>query len=166
MTTRQENPQAEEWIALVFDAALTIAPVDSPPVGDLLIDGVVYRDCQYGALTTFYDRLVDTDDQFVGIQFWPAISGVEPLFDRLASLPYVHRPQDESCIEIYWRDTLTQGTKSTAEQAFGGPIFQSDQGVLCLTIDFQYLSGDLVDKAALMSAKARFSRALVVGNSP
>lgn len=166
MTTKQESPQTEEWIALVFDTALTIAPVDSQPVGDLSIDGVLYRDCRYGALPTFYDRLVDRGGQFVGVQFWPAISKVRSFFDRLASLPYVHRPQGELSIEIYWHDKPTEGTRSTAEQAFGGPIFQSDQGVLCVTIDFQYLSGDPVDKAVLMGANARFSRASVVGNPP
>jgi len=162
MDSNKESHHVEDWIALVFDATLTIAPIDAQPEGNLIIDSIRYKDCQYGALTTFYDRIVDASQQFVGIQLWPAIAAVETIFDRLANLPYVYRPANERCLELYWNSRYMSPTQSTAEQAFGGPIFQSDQGIVCVTMDFQYLSGDPIDRAILMNANATFSRAFVV----
>jgi hypothetical protein len=130
--------QPEQWVAVFFSERLELALLTAEPGEGFRRGATWYRSQSPGVVSAFYDRLVNSDGELVGVQVWPLAERTDFVLSHLPSRAYLRVPVGQGCFEIYFGAKAEPAT-SEGDQAFGGRLYMSESGDLSLTIDLGYL---------------------------
>lgn len=144
----------EQWLVLLFGNELALALAPKSLGSSFHVDGVEYRSQTSNFLTTFYDRITDDSDRLVGIRIWPAIANDAGFLDRLPRTSYLQ--VGEGFVDVWLSEAPVPSAESTADQAFGGRIYESAASTLALSLDVNYLCASEADFASVRAANARW----------
>ena len=127
------------WLIMFLDAQLSLALSKKTLDDGFSTDGVRYDDIGDSSLLAFYDRLLDSDDRFVGVRLWPMERRINDVKQLIGLRSYIFGDESRQFLDIFFGAPGPDVT-STNEQAFGGQLFRSFTGSLALSIDIGYLS--------------------------
>jgi len=110
---------------------LIIVPNDSLEV--VAPDESVYKDQGYGEFIGFYDWLRNSEDQIIGVRFFP-FEDLAFLYGLARRLDYVSIDETGKGLDIYLSNDRDVDESFSNDQAFGGNrLFSSGEGDYALT---------------------------------
>lgn len=122
-----------------------LAVVEGDVAGEFFLGEDRFQDERHGHLTGFYDWLRDHHGALVGVHFCPVESS-EYLVDVVRSLEYVEVESDGQSFVARFMASPLQLSVSSHDQAFGGIVFVSNDGVFGISLDTTYVDPKDIDR--------------------
>lgn len=143
----------EQSFVMIFRRELMIGLTPKISGGSFRAENVRFESVDGDHFTAFCDRLVDSQDQLVGVEITAISEAAKALIDTVRAASYV--TVEMGALQVWFSEAPIDEARNTAEQAFGGQVFRSTTGDLALSIDadFLFVAGDEIQ---LLNAHAKW----------
>jgi|SRR5690349_8283596 hypothetical protein len=149
--------QADTWLVMALEPQLVLAVSAREPGDELVLDSIRYHSSDEGAVTGFYDRILNDAGRFAGIRIWPMAERAEALMAALPERPYLRVAPREGCVDVYFDGPPYPNASSEGDQAFGGRFYRGAGGHIAISLDLGYLADSEEDLQAVQSARVRWA---------
>lgn len=146
------------WLIVLFEPQLTLGRRSAEPPELFTISNVVYRRRVGGGVKATFDRLLDIDGLFVGLQVWPVAAVAGDLLSRLPRRQYLEFPPEVPCFQLFFGGRPVPEIESSGEQALSADIYDSSTGSLAMTFDLRDFLESGLDARSISEAHAQFVR--------
>ncbi len=136
---RRGKRSGGECLVMVFRPRLALALVEQDLGPEFTAGFACFRATTQGYLEAFYDRLYDSQSRFVGFEVTP-VDDQQRLPALLSRLNYVTAVEGGRRIQVFIVGAARDGVRSTADQAFGGRVYQDESGQVALSVELDWLS--------------------------
>jgi hypothetical protein len=149
--------EPDTWLVMALEPQLAIAVSAHEPGDELVLDSIRYQSSDEGAMTGFYDRILNDAGRFAGIRIWPVAERAEALIAALPERPYLRVSAREGCVDVYFDGPPYPNASSEGDQAFGGRFYRAAGGQIAISLDLGYLADSGDDLQAVRSARVRWA---------
>jgi hypothetical protein len=144
----------EQSFVMIFRPELLIGLAPKTLSGSFRVEDVEYVSVDENHLTAFCDRVIDHENELVGINISPVSEFAERLVIGVRRAPYV--TSESGAFQVWFTESPLEGVRNSGEQAFGGQVFRNPAGDLALSIDAGFLFM-VADEPRLKNAHARWA---------
>ena len=150
-------------LILFFGDRLGLAFAPDYDLASFSADGVRYEHTGAASFPSLYDRLVDANGRFIGIQLYPIADSLQTMLATLRPRAYLDAvlAGRTNIYGVYFGGDVDDGAASTGDQAFGGQVFRGEAEELAVSIDLDCLCGgdsEASDLAAIRAAPVWWPR--------
>lgn len=146
---------AEAWLVMGLDPQLVLALSPREPADEIVLGETGYRSSGEGAVTGFYDRILNDAGYFAGVRVWPSAERAAALMSALPDRPYLRISPGKDYFDVYFDGPPYPKASSEGDQAFGGRFYRAADGRLAISLDLGYLADSDDDLRAVKSAQVR-----------
>lgn len=122
-----------EVFVMIFLNELVFGFVQKTIAGNFIVEDTGFSAVDDNFLSAFWDRLLDSRGELVGVRVTPVSPPAEELRDAVRGLPYV--TGRGPAFDVWLTEGPIADAYNNGEQAFGGRVFRSDAGRFALSID-------------------------------
>jgi hypothetical protein len=148
------DDQVEQWLVLIFGPTLSIGLAPKSMPSRFRVGYAEYETLDSNYLTAFFDRLLDPAGRLVGMRVSPVADSVQKLMQLLPRAPYL--TIDDDGFDVWFSEAPLADTVNGGDQAFGGQVFRTNEGVFAMSFDANYLCATEADYMTLREANARW----------
>jgi hypothetical protein len=151
------------WLVIILRDPLTVAwvPADLDETfvtGGQRFHRVIDENEALNEFAAFFDRLRDQTGRLVGIQITPMVWNDLPIL--AGALPFARAVNEEKQLQVFFLNDVPEQVLDMGDQAFGGRIYRSEDGVFAVTCDTYFLD----DEERELIATTVLNRAVVHPN--
>lgn len=156
---RPTRPNAATWLVFLLRSPLAIAYSETDPGELFTADGEKYSEAGSGDIVATFDRLVDAEGRFVGVQVWPVAAYTQGFLRELPEHEYL-RVSDDLYVQLYFRIDASDDAESSGEQSLVGRIYRSSSGEFAIAVDRTALAITDADLAAAPAGSVQRTTAI------
>jgi hypothetical protein len=143
----------KQLLVMIFRRELFFGFLPKASGDSFQVDEVEFSSLDANHLTAFCDRLLDGQDQLVGVQITPISEPAEHLMHAVQNAPYV--TAEAGGFQVWLSEAPLNDARNNAEQAFGGQVFRNAAGEFALSIDADFLLTP-ADESQLLNSHAKW----------
>ena len=147
----------ETWLVIALEPELVFAMTSEEPGDEFILDSVRYSTSAEGAVTGFYDRILNDAGRLAGVRVWPMAERAKALISAVSERPYLRILSREGCIDVYFDGPPYPNGTSEGDQAFGGRFYRASNGEVAISLDLGYLADSAEDFEAVKTAAVRWA---------